>query len=197
LPIDVIYDNVIDELNSNDGEIKKCFKSFHVDYFISKSKPKHFVEIFKFLTKTKENFEDFISHPRLSRAIEAILVTIGDKIESASGDDEENEVYLRGLKNIGEFLVENYEKIFENNVAIYILRTFIRIIGVEDPFDSLSNKDKSLTNKKSFKKNFDNHFSIKDIKPKLIPDDWKTHSYLKKFALCTGVFSNILGKIIY
>ena len=102
-------------------------------------------------------------------------------------------MYLRGLKNIGEFLVENYEKIFENNVAIYILRTFIRIIGVEDPFDGLSTKDKSLTNKKSFKKNFDNNFNMKDIKPKLIPDEWKTHSYLKKFALCTVEFSNILG----
>ena len=194
---DVIYENVIDELKTNEEEIKKCFKSYHVDYFIYKSKPNHFSEIFSILTKNKENFEDYMTHPKISRAFEACLLTIGEKIQNKNADEEENEVYLRGLKNIGEFLVDNYEKVFENNIAIYILRTFIRIIGVTDPFESLSNKDKSLTNKKSFRTKNDNSFSMKDIKPKLIPDEWKTHSYLKKFARCTASFSNILGNFFF
>ena len=166
-----------------------------MDYFIYKSKPKHYIELFTFLTKNKENFEEYITHPRISRSFEAFLLTIGEKCgEIKEQPEEEFEKYKTGLKNIGDFLVENYQNVFENNVAIYILRAFIRIIGSEDPFDSFSNKDKSLTNKKTFKKKNDNNFNIKDIKPKLVPDEWKIHSYLKKFAQCTANLNNILGK---
>jgi hypothetical protein len=146
------------------------------------------------MTKNKENFEEFLTNPRISRAFETCLLTIGEKIDNKN--EEQNEKYKTGLKNIGDFFVENYQKIIEDNIAIYVLRSFIRVVGTEDPFESFSAKDKSLSNKTKYKKN-DNNFSIKDIKPKLIPDEWKIHSYLKKFAQCTANFTNVLGNLTY
>lgn len=171
---DIFYENIIEQLQDNQEEIAKCAKSYLIDFFIYKSKPKHFIELFELIAK-EDYLNEYLKDVRISRAFEAFLICAGNKIDTLN-----NERIKTILKTIGNYFVDNFNEIIENEFAIYILRSFILIIGNKNPFDT-NNKELSSSNiKKKQKEQLS--FNLKSVnKLKELPDDWKLKKFLKKF----------------
>lgn len=186
---DVLYENVLEELAYNDDEIRKCFRSYHSDYFINKSKSKYFSKLFSFLTKNDDLLNFYINDSKISRSIELFILLTANKQDS----DEINEELKSNLIRIGDYLSSNLETIMSNSVAIFLPRAFIRVIGDNDPFDAYSLKDKSITNKKTNNQQRSSKI-INNIQVNQIPQEWGLDKYLKSFSKRVAKLDNILGE---
>jgi hypothetical protein len=204
--LDILYNNIIEQISENENELKKCMNSYHIDYFIYKSSLENFVRLFELLTFDSNKLNDYLSDSRVSRAYEACLALIGEKIALAKkvSTNEDNLDKLKSLlSNLGNYLVENFESIIETHNGVFALRYFLRVIGDEDVVEqtttNLSNTNKS--NKKF--QNKQSEFNIKNVQVKQIPKEWKLNKYLKKFSKklddlnILGIFFSIQSFFIF
>jgi hypothetical protein len=177
--------------------------SFHIDLFIYKSKPMHFARFFEIITSDDSLIEKLLSDRRSSRAYEACLLCLGDKLssikeETANKDDKtakdisDQDDLLKKLKKIlkkfSNYLVDKFDHIIDTQDGIYSLRAFLRIIGNEDPLEQ------SLpisTNKKPNRRK--EEFNMKNINVKLVPTEWNMNKLIKKFAKSV-LNLNLLGR---
>ncbi len=181
---DIFYENVIEQITEKETELKKCLNSFHIDYFIYKSSLKHYLKILELLMN-EAKLNEYLNERRISRAYEACLATIGEKIIQVAKTNSTNmnetiESIKLLLEKLGDYLVENFQTIIETENGIYCLRCFLRIIGLEDSLES-SQIQQQNNNNNSRKKN-NKEFNIKNIEIKLLPKEWKFKKYLKKFS---------------
>ena len=181
----IFYNNLLEDLSSNETELRKCLYSYHVDYFINRSDLENFFKIFDLLTKDEAKLKEYASDRRISRAYEACLVCVGGKLASApKADSETLDGIKKCMKRVGNFLEENFETIMETQDAIYLMRSYLRVIGKADPLDQLQ---KNVPKKK------DREFNIKFIEVKLVPEDWKLAKLIKKLSNKIEDM-NLLGK---
>jgi hypothetical protein len=183
--LDILYNNIIEQISENENELKKCMNSYHIDYFIYKSSFENFIRLFELLTSDSNKLNDYLSDSRVSRAYEACLALVGEKIASAKkvSTNEENLDKLKNLlSNLGDYLVENFESIIETHNGVFALRYFLRVIGDEDVIEQATsyNSNTNKSNKKFQNKN--NEFNIKNIQVKQVPKEWKLNKYLKKLS---------------
>ena len=154
--------------------MKKCLYSYHIDYFIYKSSLEHCIKILELIVNDK--LEEYLADRRISRAYEACLLTIGEKVSSNSNSTT-IETTKELLEKLGDYLVKNFEQILETENGIFCLRCFIRIIGEEDPLEQPIQQNSNI------KKKFNNReFNIKNIEVKLLPKEWKFKKYIKKLS---------------
>jgi len=142
-------------------------------------------------TKLKE----YLNERRISRAYEACLATIGEKIIQATKNNNSSmnkviESIKLLLEKLGDYLVENFQTIIETENGIYCLRCFLRIIGSED---SLEPSQMQQQNNNNSKKRNNKEFNVKNLEIKLLPKEWKFKKYLKKFSKSLNEI-NVLGK---
>jgi hypothetical protein len=183
--LDILYNNIIEQISENENELKKCMNSYHIDYFIYKSSLENFVRLFELLTSDSNKLNDYLSDSRVSRAYEACLALVGEKIALGKkvSTNEENLDKLKSLlSNLGDYLVENFESIIETHNGVFALRYFLRVIGDEDVVEQATSNN-SNTNKSNKKfQNKQNEFNIKNVQVKLVPKEWKLNKYLKKLS---------------
>ena len=193
IKIEILYNNIIEQIAENDTELKKCLNSFHIDFFIFKSNLDNYVRLFDLITQSTQRLEEFLSDRRISRAYEACLIVMGDKVASKSENYDSNiNTLKKSVSNLASYLKENFEAILENQNGIFALRSFLRIIGQPDVLETPASMDTNKKRPNRFKKQVE--FSIKDIQPKMIPNEWKLDKYIKKFAKNLQNI-NVLGKI--
>ncbi len=189
-----MYTNIIDQISESDVELKKCLNCFHIDYFIYKSNLINFVNLFELITSSTEKLNEFLNDRRISRAYEACLLLMGDKIANTQNSGlEANADALKKLKkslaSLADYLAENFQTILETENGIFALRAFLRIIGEPDDLEVAAN----AVNDQRSAKRFKNEFNVKNLPVKLVPTEWKLNKYLKKFSKFLSDI-NVLGK---
>jgi hypothetical protein len=147
-----------------------------------------------------------LSDRRSSRAYEACLICLGDKLSSIKNevtsnnskclnqDNAEQDDLLKKLKKIlkkfSNYLVDKFDYIMETQNGIYSLRAFLRIIGNEDPLEENASNN---NNKKANKRKTSDQFNMKNVEVKLLPIDWNMNKSIKKFAKSV-LNLNLLGR---
>lgn len=186
--IDIIYGNIIDQLKESDDEAKKCFTCSHIDYFVYKSKTSHFVELFDLVTK-EDCLAEYVFDVKISRALEAVLTCLPHKLDSESHFEQ----YRKCLKRLGNYFTENFQGVIDNEIAIFTLRSFLRILRSNEAQEKseISTSNLKKPQKKQDKsKQF--YFNLKGLETKFIPDDWKIQKFLKKFNELVVKIPNLL-----
>lgn len=131
--------------------------------------------------------KEFTGDRRISRAYEACLLLIADKInqsnsETATESYQENIQTLKSsLSTLGKYLVDGFGDIIETQNGIFTLRSFLRVIGESDLFETQISSNTNKSNKKGNKSKKD-EFSIKNLEIKVVPNDWKLGKFIQKFA---------------
>lgn len=171
--LDALYSTILDQIREDNSELKKCLYSYHIDYFLYQSSLEHFSTFFTILTSKNELLNELLSDTRTSRAYEACLMLIGNKIKTTGQDQVES--LKNCMVNLGEYFVSNFENILETHNGIFSLRAFLRVIGNQDILETVPNE----TNKKKFK---NQQFNIKNVCVKIVPNDWNLDNYIKKFS---------------
>ena len=133
-------------------ELKKCLNSFHIDYFVYKSGLSHFASLFEIMTSPLERLTECLNDRRMSRAYEACLILIGDKIDmgikveqSAIVEDDLKKL-KKSLTTLAQYLCENFQAILETEDGIFALRALLRLIGATDVFENV-NQTKAFNKK--------------------------------------------------
>ncbi|RNA19736.1 nucleolar 9 [Brachionus plicatilis] len=169
--LEALYSTILDQISEEDGELKKCIYSYHIDYFLYKSSLENFTKFFSILTSDSGRLEHLLADTRTSRAYEACLMLIGNKTKTSSHEESLKKCML----NLGDYFVSNLENILETHNGIFSLRSFLRVIGSPDILEAVSNE----TNKK---KHRNQEFNIKNVCVKIVPQDWNLDVYIKKFS---------------
>lgn len=136
----------------------------------------HCLKILELIINDK--LEEYLADRRISRAYEACLLTIGEKIAANSNSDTIESV-KQLLEKLGNYLVENFEQILETENGIFCLRCFLRIIGEEDSLEQ-ANTQQQNTNVK--KKPNNKEFNIRNVNVKQLPNEWKFKKFIKKLS---------------
>ena len=172
--LDALYSTVLDQIREDDSELKKCLYSYHIDYFLYISSLENFSNFFSILTHDSERLDQLLADTRTSRAYEACLMLIGNKIK-LSDKAEQIDLLKSCMINLGDYFVSNLDTILESHNGIFSLRAFLRVIGNLDILEIVPNE----TNKK---KNKNQEFNIKNVCVKTVPLDWNLQVYIKKFS---------------
>jgi hypothetical protein len=133
------------------------------------------------MTSPLERLTECLNDRRMSRAYEACLILIGDKIdigtkaELSSIVEDDLKKLKKSLITLAEYLCENFQAILETEDGIFALRALLRLIGDTDVFENV-NQTRTL-NKKA-----PQEFNVKNLVVKPVPTEWKLNKYIKKFA---------------
>jgi hypothetical protein len=134
------------------------------------------------MTHPLERLTECMNDRRMSRAYEACLILIGDKIiasknetNSSENNDDDVKKLKKCLTNLADYLCENFQTILETEEGVFALRAFLRVIGAADPLENVVAP--RVANKK-----FPVEFNVKNLTVKQVPAEWKLNKYIKKFA---------------
>jgi hypothetical protein len=128
------------------------------------------------ITQNEDRIGTFLADSRISRAYEACLTLIGQKLNDNKEQESVDEAKCC-MERLGKYLDENFVNILETRNGIFTMRAFLKIIGNDDPIEQASKPFEAKKNKKQ-----PQEFSIKSIQPKLLPNEWKLGKFIKKYA---------------
>ena len=184
-----MYTNVIEQIAESEIELKKCLNSFHIDYFVYKSTLKNFVNLFELMTNEPKRLSEFLNDRRISRAYEACLIVVGDKVATQAAADELHwKRVKKSLTNLADYLAENFQTILETENGVFAVRSFLRVVGEIDELEEPAASSDARSSKKH-----QHEFNVKKLPVKLVPPEWKLNKYIKKFAKCLSEI-NVLGE---
>jgi hypothetical protein len=165
-------------VSESEKELKRCLNSFHIDYFLYKIGLEQFVSFLSLLTNSPERIQQVLADTKTSRAFDAFLILASDKLKPSS-----NEASIERLKDclnkLGDYFVENFDSILDNQSGIFAMRSFLKVIGGPDLLEQ--NVHSTNNNQSNKKRKGVNEFRLKNLEIKVLPNEWELDTYIKKF----------------